>query len=235
VLEHDETLVASTLPWRYNPTVQIGLHFGLFTDPRPEGHGRKLMLRLFLRTCILVGCFSLVSLAATAQEVVHALSGTITSIDASAKTITVNTDDGSQGLFKDMTDSNIQIEFDPNIRKDTTAADEFQKSGVRVIVYYFGTGDIRTVVALRSLGAGPFTITSGSIVKFNKVDQTFSIKDTSGMIKTFNISSDMVAEISTGASEKSGFHPSKGDSVRVTAAMVNGSATALFINTLVAN
>ena len=134
-----------------------------------------------------------------------------------------------------MTDSATPIEFDPNIRRDATAADEFQKSGVRVIVYYFGTGDIRTVVALRSLGAGPFTITSGTVVNFNKVDQMFSIKDSSGMIQTFSISSDMVVETSTGASEKSGFHPSKGDSVRVTSKIANGSATALFINTLVAN
>jgi hypothetical protein len=193
------------------------------------------MLRLVLRTSVLAGCFSLVSLAAAAQEVVHALSGTIASIDASAKTITVNTDDGSQSLFKDMSNSTTAIEFDPNIRKDATAADEFRKSGVRVIVYYFGTGDMRTVVALRSLGAGPFTITSGTVVKFDKVDHTFSIKDSSGMIETFNISPDMVAETSTGASEKSGFHPSKGDSVRITSTIVNGTATALFVNTLVAS
>jgi hypothetical protein len=193
------------------------------------------MLRWFLRTCILVGCFSLVSLAATAQEVVHALAGTVSSINATAKTITVKTDDGSEGLFKDMTDSKTPIDFDSNIRRDATAAVEFQKSGARVIVYYFGFGGVRTVVALRSLGAGPFTLTSGTVVNFNNGGQTLSIKDNSGAIKTFNFSSDMVVETSMGAVEQTRFQPAKGDQVRVTATMVNGSATALFINTMVAN
>jgi hypothetical protein len=193
------------------------------------------MLRWVLRTCFLVGCISLASLAATAQEVVHALAGTVTSIDAVAKTITINTDDGSEGTFKDMTSSNTQILFDKNIRTDATAADEFKKSGVRVIVYYFGIGKVRTVVALRSLGPGPFTISSGTVVKYDKAAHTLSIRDISGTIKTFNISSDMVVETSRGAAERTVFQPANGDPVRVTSTIVIGNATALFINTLVVN
>jgi hypothetical protein len=106
---------------------------------------------------------------------------------------------------------------------------------VRVIVYYFGYGSVRTAVALRSLGAGPFTLTSGTVVNFSNGGRTLSIKDNSGVIKTFNISSDLVVETTTGAGVKTKFQPATGDPVRVTATMVNGSATALFINTLVAN
>jgi hypothetical protein len=193
------------------------------------------MLRRIVCISVLAGLTSFVSLAAAAQEMVHALAGTVSSIDATAKTITVKTDDGSEILFNDLIDSKTPIEFDPNIRRDATAASEFKSSGVRVIVYYFGYGSIRTVVALRSLGAGPFTLNSGTVVNFSKGDRTLSIKDNSGVIKTFNINSDLVVEASTGASEKTKFQPAKGDPVRVTAIMVNGSATALFINTLVAN
>jgi hypothetical protein len=193
------------------------------------------MLRKIVCISVLAGSISFVSLAAAAQEVVHALAGTVISIDAAAKTITIKTDDGSEGLFNDMTGSKTPVEFDPNIRKDATVASEFKNSGVRVIVYYFGYRGVRTVVALRSLGAGPFTLTSGSVVNFNKGDHTLSIKDSSGVIKTFNLSSDMVVETSMGAGEKARFQPATGDSVRVTATVVNGSATALFINMLVAN
>jgi len=193
------------------------------------------MLRRIVCISVLAGLTSFVSLAAVAQEVVHALAGTVSSINASAKTITVKTDDGSEGLFNDMIDSKTPIEFDPNIRKDATAASEFKSSGVRVIVYYFGYGSVRTAVALRSLGAGPFTLTSGTVVNFSNGERTLSIKDNSRVIKTFNISSDLVVETSTGAGERTRFRPVKGDPVRVTATMVNGSATALFINTLVAN
>jgi phage baseplate assembly protein gpV len=104
-----------------------------------------------------------------------------------------------------------------------------------VIVYYFGIGKVRTVVALRSLGPGPFTISSGTVVKYDKAAHTFSIRDKSGAITTFNISSDMVVETSMGAAERTAFQPANGDPVRVTSTIVNGSATALFINTLVVN
>lgn len=188
------------------------------------------MLRWCLRTCILAGCFLLVSLAARAQEVVHALGGTVTSIDPAAKTITVKTDDGSQSLFSDAINSKTAIEFDPNIRNDATAADEFKKSGTRAIVYYFGVGNARTVVALRSLGPGPFTISTGTVVSLDNGQHLLSMKPTSGAVQSFKIASSTVVETGMGAKEGSYFRPGKGDQVRVTATVVNGVATALFIN-----
>jgi hypothetical protein len=194
------------------------------------------MLRGFLRFSILVGCFSLVSLAATAQEVVHALIGNVSAVDSTAKTITVITDNGSEGLFKDMTNSNTKILFDKNVRSDATAAGEFKKSGVRVIVYYFGSDmGTRTAVALRSLGPGPFTKITGTVVKFDNGDHLLSIKDQSGAVTSFKITSDTVVETGMGAREGFSFQPQTGDQVRVNAMQVNGIVTALFINTLVAN
>ncbi len=66
------------------------------------------MLGGYFKLCLIVGCFSLATLSATAQEVVHALCGTVRSIDSSAKTITVSTDDGSEGLFRDFPRSNAK-------------------------------------------------------------------------------------------------------------------------------
>ena len=53
------------------------------------------MRRGSFKVYLLVGYFFLATLAATAQEVVHALIGTVSSINPAAKTITVKTDDGS--------------------------------------------------------------------------------------------------------------------------------------------
>src|ERR1035441_3248353 len=88
------------------------------------------MLRRIVCISVLVGLTSFVSLAAVAQEVVHALAGTVSSIDAAAKKIGVKTDDGSESLFNGLIDSKTPIEFDPNIRRDATAASEFKSSGV---------------------------------------------------------------------------------------------------------
>ncbi len=192
------------------------------------------MLRWFLRITLLAGCLSLTSLAAAAQEVVNALIGTVRYIDSAAKTITVTIDDGSDALFKDMINSKRRIEFDSNVRTDATAADEFKKSGVRAIVYYLGAGEVRTVVALRSLGPGPFIITSGTVVHFDKRERMLTIKDPSGAMKSFAIAPDTVAETEFGAVSGSSFQPQKGDQIQVNAVAVNGGSKALFIDTVIA-
>jgi hypothetical protein len=188
------------------------------------------MSRALLRIVLLAGCFSLVSLAATAQEVVHALTRIVNNINSAAKTIAVITDDGSDGIFQDMTGSRTSIEFDKNIRTEATAADEFKKKGARVIVFYYGAGDVRTVVAIKSLGEGPFTKDSGTVVKFDKKEHSLTIKDSSGAIESFKITSSTVADTDAGAAEGLKFDPHKGESVRVIATQTDGSLTALFIN-----
>lgn len=107
------------------------------------------MRRGCFKVCLLIGCLLVATHAATAQEVVHALCGTVISINEAAKTITVSTDDGSEGLFKDFTESNVSLDFDKRIRAETTSAQAFTKNGVRAIVFYFGDRDVRTVVALQ--------------------------------------------------------------------------------------
>jgi hypothetical protein len=139
------------------------------------------MRRGCLKVCLLVGYFFLATLAATAQEVVHALCGTIRSIDSNAKTITVGTGDGTVKLFKESTNSNVSIDFDKRIRGEATAADAFTKSGVRVIVYYFGAGDIQTAVALQDLGAGPFEERRGTVVKFDRHERLLTLRNSSGI------------------------------------------------------
>jgi len=192
------------------------------------------MLNGKVRAGILAVCFLLISVAATAQEVVHALTGTVTSINASAKAISIYTDDRSEGFFKDMTNSNTKIEFDKDIRASATAVDSFKMKGAYVIVFYYGGGDVRTAVALRNLGAGPFSKDTGTIVKIEGRN-SISIADESGAIMSFNLTSNTVAETGYGAVIGSKYQPHKGDKVRVTAAVVNGSETALLVNTLVAN
>jgi hypothetical protein len=181
---------------------------------------------------VLAGCFSLVSLAAPAQQVIHALVGTITSVDAMAKTIALDTGDGSQTFFKYPPDSKTSVVFDRNIRTDAAAAGEFQQSGARVIVYYFGDGDLRAAVAVRGLGTGPFNEIVGTVAEFQKDKHSLLIADKSRQVQTFKIASGTVVESGMGAAEGLRFQPQQGDQLRVLATVVNGAATALFINAL---
>jgi hypothetical protein len=190
------------------------------------------MLKGILKLSILAGCFSLASVAATAQEVVHALTGSVVSIDSSAMAITVFTDKHTQVLFKDMTNSHAPAGFDKTIRIDPAATDTSKKVGAYVIVFYFGGGDIQSVVALRSLGSGPFTQGSGTVVKFDAKEHSISVKDDSGAVASYKITSDTVAETGFGAVGGLKFHAEKGDQVRITASTVDGTATALFISAM---
>ena len=193
------------------------------------------MVKSMLNTFILVGSISIVPLAAAAQEVVHAIVGSVVSINSTTKTISVKTDDGVTSIFKEMIDAKIPLQFDKNIRTDATAAEEFQKSGIRAIVYYYGYGDSRTAVALRSLGPGQFTKVTGTVANLDTAEHSLSIKDQSGLIKSFKITQDTIVETSTGAAEGQSFNPRMGDQVRVNATAVEGVLTAVFINTLVAH
>jgi len=188
------------------------------------------MLKSLFKISMLVGCFSLASRVATAQEIVHALSGTISSIDAGEKTITIATDDGSDGTFHLMADPHTPLKFDRSIRNEATAAGDFKTQGAHVVVYYFGAGGGRTVVALKDLGAGPFTATSGTVVKFDKKEHSLTVKDQTGANQSFNVTSSTIAETDEGATEGLRFDPRKGEKVIVAAAQANGSPTAVFIN-----
>jgi hypothetical protein len=192
------------------------------------------MMKGNLKAGILTACFLFVSLSTTAQEVVHALTGSVVSIEASAKTIGVYTDSHSESTFKDMTNPNTPINFDKNIRTIATSADSFNTKGAYVIVFYYGGGDERTAVALRGLGPGPFSQDIGTIVKIEGRN-SISVADGSGSIKSFKLTSNTVAETDYGAVIGSKYQPHQGDKIRVTASVVNGNEVALFINSLVAN
>jgi hypothetical protein len=188
------------------------------------------MLKSLFKFSMLVGCFALASRMTTAQEIVHALSGTLSSIDAGDKTITVATDDGSDGTFHLMADAHTSLKFDKGIRSEATAAGDFKTQGAHVVVYYFGAGSGRTVVALKDLGAGPFTTTSGTVVKFDKKEHSLIVKDQTGTTQSFNVVPSTIAETDEGATEGLKFDPRKGEKVIVAAAQASGSSTAVFIN-----
>ena len=190
------------------------------------------MRRGCFKVCLVVGFFFLATSAATAQEVVHALCGTIRSINSNGKTITVRTDDGTARLFKKSTNSNVSLDFDKRIRAEAIAADAFTKSGIRVIVYYFGEGDLQTAVALQDIGTGPFEERSGTVVKFDRHERLLTLRDHSGVEETFHLNPKTVAETPFGAAEGLELDPKDGDQLTVTASPVNGNETALFIRAM---
>ena len=182
------------------------------------------MFRALLCGCVFAGTLGSM-MSASAQQVVHALTGTVSQIDDLSKTIILFQDNGSEGQFKDMTNGKVHIVFDKKITLDTAPAESTKKKGAYVIVFYYGDNDDRAAVALKNLGAGPFTSAEGAVVKFEAKGHSISIKDSSGAVQTFKITDQTVAEGYMGAVDGYKFQAQKGDQVRVVA----NADTALFV------
>ena len=190
------------------------------------------MRREYFKCFFLIGCWLLVTFPAQAQEVVHALCGTVRSINSTDKTITIVTDNGTSALFKEMTKPEVRLDFDKRIRAEAIAPDTSTNNGDHVIVYYFGSGDVQTAVALQDLGTGPFKETSGTVIKFDRRERLLTLKKNSGVEESFHLDPKTVAETPYGAMEGLELDAKDGDQVQVTASSVNGNEMALFIRTM---
>ncbi len=181
--------------------------------------------------CLVLLAASGISLpvAARSQEVVHALTGTVSSINSTAKSITVFQDNGTQGVFNQLSGGRVRYEFDKRLAQGTIEAASFNKRGAYAIVFYFGFLENPTVVALKALGKGPFDSAEGTITNFSSHDRSLTITDESGDSRTFKLTADSVAEGDDGAIEALKLQAHKGDHVRIVSKIVNGAATALFV------
>jgi hypothetical protein len=166
---------------------------------------------------------------APAQEIVHALTGTVSGIAASGQTITLFQDGGSRSTFNVMSPKVRRISFDKRIADGTTPASEFRKQGAYVILFYYGISENRTAVALQTLGDGPFSSTTGEVKNFDRHNGTLTVLGKDGKKHSFKLSDQTVAETYAGAVDGSEFRAGKGDQLRVVSSMKNGTATALFI------
>jgi hypothetical protein len=188
-----------------------------------------MMMKPILGMFILAGSLLIPASQLTAQEIVHALCGTVSSIDSANKTITLFQDSGSPATFKVLSSSSTRIAFDKKIADEVTAAKEFKKQGDYVILFYFGNQENRTAVALKSLGTGPFSSVAGEVQDWNGHSHEVSVRDKDGALHSFRIDPQTVAETYMGAVNGSKFDIDKGEQVRLVSSMKDGSQTVMFI------
>ena len=190
-------------------------------------------MRTIIRQAVLVAiCGLCATLTVRAQEVVHALTGTVTAVNQAGKSLTVSTDDGTEGQFTTDLGHKVSLDFTQSVKAETTPASSFTKTNARVLVYYIGDNSIRTAVAVEDLGAGPFVKTAGTVVKMDRHAHELVIKNAAGAEETFKIDGKTVAEAAEGVEAGEKFDAHKGDRVRVTATTAGGVEKALFIRSI---
>jgi len=187
------------------------------------------MRKLFVSVSLLAACIATCSATLPAQQVIHALTGTVSAINPANKTITVFQDTGARAVFDEMVNHKTAIAFDKKIAAETTAATAFDKQGAYAIVFYYGDRDAQTVVAVKNLGPGPFSSTTGAVTKMDSHAHTITLKDQSGAEHTYRIDAESVAEGDAGAVPGLKFVARGGDQVRVVSTTQGSDQVALFL------
>jgi hypothetical protein len=185
-------------------------------------------MKLMSKAVLFATCFSLAISIAKAQEMIHAISGTVITVHPKIQMTDIQTDDDSSGSFQ-WTKPGVSMAFDKNVSAETVTPEKFTSLQAHVIVYYYGVGVVRTVVALHDVGTGPFVKSLGRVVKFDRHAHLLIIQNGKGGEETFNIDAKTVADTETGVATNFKFDYNKGIQVHVLATQSNGAQTALLI------
>ncbi len=179
--------------------------------------------RFFLLALLSAGCS-----AVYAQQIVHAVTGVVTSVDPANNTITIKTNDDSAGVFKYQKGGKTELVFDKDVRNGTTEPASFNKIGDHVVAYYVDMGFVnRTIVALKDFGPSALKSTSGTVVK-NKHHEIV-LRTDAGSTESFEISRDASAETPQGVVSGFKFDVDPGTRVTVRYTEEGGRMIAQFI------
>lgn len=187
------------------------------------------MSRTLVSACILAAPLLLCTPAAQSQEVVHAVSGTVKSINSAAKQIDIDVEGGTSGDFTIPSGKLPSLEFDSDLRADATDPSHFQKTGDYVVVFYYGFGDTRTAVGLKDLGNSGVQKILGTVAGFNEHNREISVLGSNGTTQTFHLSDTAVVDTGNGLISGRKYHPHKGSEVRVTSTNTGDQKVAVFV------
>ena len=182
--------------------------------------------RGFIITCIVGAIAGLGNASARGQMIVYAMTGTIRSVSATQLMATTN---GVDQTFSLGGKSHPSLNFDRDLRDDSTPAAEFHKSDAFAVIYYYGLATDKTAVAVKDLGAGPFERATGTVKHFDKHSRHLTITTDTGQPEEFIVGDKAV--IDTGMRVEPGrkADPPNGSHVFVTSVPGNGAQTVVYL------
>jgi hypothetical protein len=190
---------------------------------------RQPLVRLSLMAAF-AACLTLTCASALAQEVIHALPGTVASIDTAGKKISIKLDDGSVQIFKEIYGSNAASRLEKTLQAKAIPISGFGKPGEHVILFYYGMGDLCTAVAYKDSGTTPAKQMSGVVSQFEKKQHLLTVVGAASQKKQISLPEQTVVDTPDGVIDGLQFHPSKGDHLEVLWSQGSGQPTALFIS-----
>lgn len=144
----------------------------------------KYALRVSLTILILI------TLVYAADDVVSAVHGTVTKLDAATKTIVVKTKDGTEHTIKFVDKTSVH---GVKASGDATAAGSKDfahgiKEGSEVVAHYTAKGTEKTAVEVDDVGKDGIKSVDGAIMSIDRAGKTVAVKTADGTEETFKLS-----------------------------------------------
>jgi hypothetical protein len=152
--------------------------------------------------------------AVSAQMAVHGAVGTVKAVRP--HTIAVVVDGDAPTLYVTTPTDHAGVKLESDLRADSMDAVKMQTLGEAVLVYYYGFGSDTTAVAIKDLGASPYTKVQGTVTAFDKKSRVLTLKDEKGKEVTAQLADTLVVDTDMGVESGKKFAPHIGDKVRVT-------------------
>jgi hypothetical protein len=139
-----------------------------------------------IKTLALVSAFALAtSLSLAAQDVVHAVDGTVKKVDEGSKTVVIETKDGTEHTFHYASD--VTVDGAKDTEKGTVDAAHGVTEGSKVAIHYTTVGGKDTAHEIDKIGDDGLKATDGTITHIDRGAKTIAVKTKDGTVDTFHL------------------------------------------------
>jgi hypothetical protein len=155
---------------------------------------------VMVKTLALVSAFALsTSLTLAAQDVVHAVDGTVKKVDSGTKTVVIETKDGTEHTFHYASDGTVDGAKDTE--KGTVDAAHGVGEGTKVAVHYTTVGGKDTVHEIDKIGDDGMKTSEGTVTHIDKGAKTVAVKTADGTVDTFHLTDRAAKDTGKGIAE----------------------------------
>lgn len=143
-------------------------------------------MRRFIPLCL---CLAMAASLCLAVEAVTAVHGTVTKVDAAAKTIAIKTKDGTVQTLHWAGKTTVR-------GADAGAKDTFKgiKEGSEVVAHYTTKGADKTAVEVDKVGKDGMQETDGTVTQIDRGGKTIAVKTADGTVQTFKLADDAAVD-----------------------------------------
>jgi hypothetical protein len=139
-----------------------------------------------VKTLALVSAFGLAtSLSLYAQDVVHAVDGTVKKVDSGSKTLVVETKDGTEHTFHYTKD--VTVDGAKDTEKGVVDSAHGVGEGSKVAVHYTSVAGKDTVHEIDKIGDDGLKTTDGTVSHIDRGAKTVAVKTADGTEETFHL------------------------------------------------